>query len=103
MRTWNPKRLVNPEYPAYSMQNHHLKKVLGITGKLPDQGIAVTKVQGWSVLVLSKHNAKVNSPGARSRPHRIVAICPDCCKVMSAGRTHQHKCKAVNVVSGQVA
>jgi len=87
-------RFTNPDHPNWPLWSHGLNEALGIKGKLPPEGLLPPKeVQGIMVYV----NPLVGEKPAHGKrhTHRVMAICPDCGKHMSAGRLHQHVCKKV--------
>lgn len=51
---------------------------------LPAEGIPVRQIQGIDVWVEPKTTSALK--------HRVMARCPGCKAVLSAGRLHQHKC-----------
>lgn len=71
------------------MHNEDLKKALGVDPKKhwPDEGVPVTQVQGYNVLVLAKGDAS----------RRALVMCPKCYNWYCAGHIGQHmegrKCK----------
>lgn len=73
----------------------HLGMKLG--AKLPKHGIPPRQLMGWTVWVEPQHPpVEVIRNGMRkkldTRHHRVKAQCPECGAIISAGRTHQHKC-----------
>lgn len=52
-----------------------------------DEGHSSVTVQGVRLFVMSKKDAAMYNA---NRPHRLMAGCPDCGKVVSYGRLHQH-------------
>ena len=79
------------DHPRWPMHNAEMKKVLGISGKLPKEGVPVQIVQRWAVYV----SPLVGEAPARGKrhEHRIIAVCPNCKQHLSAGRTQQHVCR----------
>lgn len=71
----------NPHRPASSGE---LNQRLGLKPKekLPDKGMPPREVDGFEVWVLEKQ------PGRRT--HRVMAKCPVCRIIISAGRLQQH-------------
>jgi hypothetical protein len=73
-------------------QSHEIKAMLGLAdkAKLPSEGMALRDIQGYSVWVKplpSIRDARFHCT------HRVMAECPRCLRVLSAGRLHQHKCQ----------
>lgn len=56
--------------------------------KWPELGLPPTMVQGVKVWV----KPMVRVPGKKSSKHRVMCECPNCTRVLSAGRLHQHVC-----------
>ncbi len=81
----------NPTHPAWSAHSHHVKAMIGIKGELPAAGAPAQLIQGWQVYV----RPLVGSAPAHGKrhTHRVIAVCPDCQRHISAGRTRQHTCK----------
>lgn len=87
--------LVRPSRNAHSPQ---VRAMLGLDSKakLPVEGMPARVVQGIKVWVEPLVGAAPkNSAGrtAKRSTHRVLAECPHCQQVLSAGRLHQHKCK----------
>lgn len=86
------KKLVDPNYPRWNAHSRHVTAMLGLKPgeKLPAEGMEARLIQGIKVWV-----EPIGPALARGRrmTHRVKAECPDCHKVMSAGRLHQHVCK----------
>lgn len=80
-------KLVNDR--GWTAHSHQVKEMLGLDSKkkLPAEGMAVKVIQGIKVYI----NPLDPKRSAR-RAHRVIAICPECEKHMSAGRLHQHVC-----------
>jgi len=57
--------------------------------KWPKDGLPPRMIQGWLVWVAPLSS---DSRDNHRRIHRVRAKCPNCSQVMSAGRTHQHRC-----------
>ena len=88
----------NPWDPRYNAHSHQVLVMLGLKDrqKIPVEGIAPKIIHGikvWAEPLVGE--AKVGPLGRRWRRsnHRVMAECPICHRVMSAGRLHQHVCK----------
>lgn len=83
--------------------NRDIREILGLsqTAHLPTEGGYYTHYQGWTLWINPLYPL---APGKlhTSKPHRIMAKCPDCDTVVSAGRTGQHKCPAQRMVRKKV-
>lgn len=79
--------LKNPAFPTRNAQSDGVRQLLGLApkAKLPKEGMGTRVIQGIEVWIIPA------SVGRKS--HRVLAKCPDCGKVLSAGRLHQHICK----------
>jgi hypothetical protein len=84
--------LRNPEFPRYNAQSAQVREMLGLPpkAKLPREGMDPRLVQGILVWV---EPIRPQCYGGR-KVHRVLARCPECGKVLSAGRLHQHVCHA---------
>ncbi len=78
-----------------------MKTLLGLPlkSKLPAQGMEPRVIQGVKVWVEPAPDPVFINKWGRTRllkrsTHRVMAECPDCGKHLSAGRMHQHVCKA---------
>lgn len=89
----------NPRRPAWPAQSGQVKALLGLNekAKLPVEGMEGRFVQGIFVHVISLAQAREFGVF-----HRVIAVCPQCDRSMSAGRLRQHKC-AVNNSGGVFA
>lgn len=86
--------------------NHtDIRQYLGLSAyaKLPKEpspscvwGVPLTDGRETMLQVRKGGEARRNQWGRliKSSKHRVFALCPDCEKMVPAGRTHQHKCKA---------
>jgi hypothetical protein len=85
-----------------SAQQHHLYPMLGLraTQHLPKEGLPPQIIQGIKVWVAP---AVARADGRKSSTHRVLAECPLCLQVLSAGRLHQHVCKAARMESEEPA
>lgn len=89
----NRERADLPGWSQYNATSPEMREMLGLApnAKLPVEGMPPRNIQGWTVYV------RPLPPRGDSRrrrcAHRVRAICPKCRKDISAGRTHQHKCK----------
>jgi hypothetical protein len=80
---------------GYNLQCYELRERLGLRpGKLPEGSVAPQDIDGVLVYVLSARDAALANPKSL-RPHRVMAICPDCRDHLPAGRLHQHKCLTI--------
>lgn len=93
--TFRDGRVVNMRAHADGM-----KTLLGLPykAKLPILGMPARTIQGVKVWVNSALPKQVvdrwgKQHIVKSSTHRVMAECPHCGKVMSAGRLHQHICK----------
>lgn len=75
-----------------------LKAFLGLsaTTKLPAAGLPPRYIQGIKVWV----TPLTASPGLRRKrsTHRVLAECPSCHQILSAGRLHQHVCRRLHIL-----
>jgi hypothetical protein len=74
---------------GYNAHSHELLAMLGVK-KLPPEGMEMRTIQGIRVYV---EPLVKRADGKKTSVHRVIAQCPQCFKVMSAGRMHQHVCK----------
>lgn len=87
---------------GYNAHSREVRVMLGLPedAKLPREGMEPRRIQGITVWVLPLMGPRVpkrigrwNRPLERkSSRHRVLAECPDCGKVLSVGRLHQHRC-----------
>jgi hypothetical protein len=88
-------RLISEKYfklygRSWAMHSDEMLKTLGVEGsKLPLEGLPQREIQGIQVWVVP-HVPHPN--GRKSSKHRVLCACPNCGRVLSAGRLHQHKC-----------
>ena len=71
---------------------------LGYKAKLPEGGMEPRVIQGFKVWVTPAAPKKIVDKWGRKvvlkvSTHRVMAECPHCKKVLSAGRLPQHVCK----------
>lgn len=81
---------IKTEY-GWTAHSHHLKAMLGLNprAKLPVEGLAAQDIQGVRVWI------RPLEPSRKIiRQHRVMGQCLTCFKTMSAGRLHQHTCRA---------
>ena len=73
----------------WNAQTSDMKFFMGLDpkDKWPKDGLPPRIVQGWKVWVAPLSKFRIDNGF-----HRVRAQCPNCSQVMSAGRTHQHKC-----------
>jgi hypothetical protein len=84
-------RFKDRRWPAPS---HVMLKLLGIeTGRLPLEGMPSREIQGVQVWVTPIGEMPANR--RKRNAHRLMCACPDCGKVLSVGRLHQHKCSEI--------
>jgi hypothetical protein len=90
MRTF----LRSPAFPQWNAHSPQVRELLGLapTAKLPPEGMSPRVIQGIVVWVnpLPPRGAH---PRFKRSTHRVMAQCPACSKVLSAGRLHQHVCR----------
>lgn len=86
--------LHDPEYPHRNAQSHTVKRLLGLltTEKLPAEGMPPRIIQGIEVWVEPLRPPRLYR-SRRGCMHRVMAKCPVCGQILSAGRLHQHVCK----------
>jgi len=82
----------NPKLPRWS--NEQVKEHFGLShrAKLPKDGHAVVVAEGIRLWIMPLMPREIR--GYR-KPHRVLASCPRCAEVFSAGRLAQHRCKEV--------
>ena len=82
--------LPNPTWPGHNAWSYQVKALLGLgpKQKLPAGGLPPRRIAGIVVWVAPLGPA---APRRRSM-HRVMAQCPGCQKVLSAGRLGQHRC-----------
>jgi hypothetical protein len=88
----------NVNFPRWT---YHVKALFGLASKAkwPKEGLPAIEVDGWRVWVAPLIGEAIRTGGyynrARRRSaHRAMAQCLACHQCMSAGRVHQHVCKA---------
>lgn len=74
-------------------QSHHIRQMLGLAdnAKLPIEGMPKRSIQGITVWV-EPLESRPSGMRYRRSDHRVLAQCPGCNKILSAGRLHQHVC-----------
>lgn len=88
--------LYSKRYASYGKRPMHsgeLMQELGLRagGHLPAEGMPAREINGVTVYVLPANGPDTTSRRNKSSKHRVMAICPDCQRHMSAGRlTSQH-------------
>lgn len=88
----------SPHNSRYQASSSEMFALFGLPGqsKWPAQGMPMREIQGIQVWVNPAPVKEVWVNGVsrrvKSSTHRVMAACPDCGRVMSAGRMHQHKC-----------
>jgi hypothetical protein len=93
-RVFNTYEFEHPTYPGRPVHSSTMLTLLGVTGKLPPEGMAARDVQGVRVWVRPLPDA---APGQRKRSaHRVRCACPGCGLKLSAGRLFQHWCEATD-------
>ena len=84
--------IANPRFPQRNAHAHDILKMLGVK-RLPPEGMSMRVIQGIEVWVVAQ---RPKLPTERKRHmHRVMCHCPGCRLVLTVGRLHQHKCKAV--------
>jgi hypothetical protein len=78
---------------GFNAHSHEMLAFLGVR-KLPVEGMDWREIQGVRVCV---RPLVKRIDGKKSSTHRVIAECPNCHKLLSAGRLHQHVCKLSSV------
>lgn len=85
---------------SYNAQMVAFLAAFGLTAKskLPVEGAAPRDVCGFKMWIepLEMPNP---TPWKRNK-HRVKVECPNCHRIMSAGRLHQHVCRGNDAFSG---
>lgn len=79
---------------GWHADHEDLRQMLGLgeKAKLPTEGMPSRFIQGIEVWVAPLSSRPANVRHKRST-HRVLARCPECERILSAGRLHQHRCK----------
>jgi len=74
------------------LDNEQIKKALGLPdkAKLPRYGMKIIEVEGWKLWVDPLGFRYQIRRHSHFKPHRAMAQCPKCGKIVSAGRIAQH-------------
>ena len=95
--------------PRRNAHHDEIRAMLGLgmvpMPKLPTEGVEPHIIQGIKVWVTPLMGPRVPRCTSRyqrplegkSSTHRVLAECPDCGRVLSVGRLHQHVCKTCAV------
>lgn len=92
--------ICDPQYPQFTAHSRAMRVLLGLApeAKLPREGMEPRIVQGikvWVTPLMGPHRQYYGWGRVRtvkSSTHRVLAECPSCGRVLSAGRLHQHVC-----------
>lgn len=100
---WIAKPYRSPQLLGAHGRNAHTEEVKAMFGlspkaKWPPEGLPERQLQGFWVWVTPAKPPVYDTRWGRTRlvknsGHRVMARCPHCMAVMSAGRLHQHVCK----------
>jgi hypothetical protein len=74
------------------MDHEEIRAALGLApkAKLPRAGIKIIEIEGWKVWVDYLGFRYQIRRHSHFKPHRAMAQCPRCGKIISAGRISQH-------------
>jgi len=72
-------------------QSAAMREMLGLGAHLPAEGTEPREIQGYLVWV-EPAQPRLHGRARGGMHHRIMAKC-QCGEILSAGRTHQHKCR----------
>lgn len=91
----------SPRWPGRNAHSSEMRELLGLgaKGKLPVGSMPKRLIQGIEVWVEPQTDLGTcqrwgKTVKVKSSAHRVMARCPCCGEAMSAGRLHQHVCKA---------
>lgn len=82
----------DPDNARYPAPSHKVNEMLGVTGKLPREGMPPREICGIVVWVEPLPDRPPNVTWKRST-HRVRCECPGCGVKLSVGRLRQHVCK----------
>lgn len=97
------KKILDPRWPQHRwhVQSGGMKILLGLRPQdpLPLEGMPARDIQGFDddkpiTIKVWVDPIRPLKFGPRRMTHRVRCECPDCGEKMSAGRLHQHRCKA---------
>jgi hypothetical protein len=79
---------------GHNAHSDEIREMLGLghKAKLPVEGLHGQTIQGVRVWITALPDRPKG--GHKRSTHRVLAMCPSCLRVVSAGRLHQHKCKS---------
>ena len=86
-------RIPDQQYPRLNCHSSSMKRYFGLrpAQKWPVNGMSDIYIVGIRVWVDAL--PLLRPANSRRRPHRVMAECPGCKAVMSAGRLFSHVCK----------